>query len=273
LDADTLDGSDSAAFQLSVMESCTGQVMVGINADGTVSCETDDIGIDVETDPTVLASVKDGVDWVEVSNIPAGFADGIDNTGGDGDITGVTASTGLSGGGSSGIVTLSADTSYLQQRVSTTCTAGSSIRAISGTGTVTCETDDVGEDSAGIEFRSIGLCGNIPASMRNCGSITVSTPQSGYLLVQLSGYAITSGGSTVVQVGIGDTATTFDHYSEAGILSGLDTIRRSFPLHSSFVYPVSEGNKTIFVIAKRIGFFSVDLENLYVSAIFVPNRY
>lgn len=35
-----------------------------------------------ETDPTVNASVKDGVDWTELSGVPFGFADGIDNTGG-----------------------------------------------------------------------------------------------------------------------------------------------------------------------------------------------
>jgi hypothetical protein len=34
-----------------------------------------------ETDPTVLASVKDGVAWSEISSIPAGFADGVDNVG------------------------------------------------------------------------------------------------------------------------------------------------------------------------------------------------
>ncbi len=33
-----------------------------------------------ETDPTVLASVKDGIDWSELSGIPAGIADGDDNT-------------------------------------------------------------------------------------------------------------------------------------------------------------------------------------------------
>jgi hypothetical protein len=41
----------------------------------------DDVGITVETDPTVAASVKDGVSWGEISGIPAGFADGVDNTG------------------------------------------------------------------------------------------------------------------------------------------------------------------------------------------------
>jgi hypothetical protein len=38
----------------------------------------DDVGITSETDPTVLASVKDGVSWNEVSSRPAGLDDGDD---------------------------------------------------------------------------------------------------------------------------------------------------------------------------------------------------
>jgi hypothetical protein len=41
----------------------------------------DDVGLTAETDPTVLASVKDGVSWGEVSGIPAGFSDGVDDVG------------------------------------------------------------------------------------------------------------------------------------------------------------------------------------------------
>ncbi len=42
----------------------------------------DDVGLTVETDPTVAASVKDGVSWGELSAIPVGFADGVDDVGG-----------------------------------------------------------------------------------------------------------------------------------------------------------------------------------------------
>ncbi|MDP2967187.1 MAG: hypothetical protein Q8N87_02125, partial [bacterium] len=61
-----------------------------------------------------------------------------------GDITAVNAGTYLTGGGTTGSVTLDADTNKLQRRVSGTCSAGSSIRVINADGTVSCETDDVG---------------------------------------------------------------------------------------------------------------------------------
>jgi len=64
-----------------------------------------DDGITTETDPTVPASIKDGVSWSEVSDIPAGFTDGVDDDSG-GDITGVTAGTGLTGGATTGDASL-----------------------------------------------------------------------------------------------------------------------------------------------------------------------
>jgi len=51
------------------------------------------------------AAVCDGADWNGLTNVPTGFADGVDNDSG-GTITGVTAGTGLSGGGTSGTVSL-----------------------------------------------------------------------------------------------------------------------------------------------------------------------
>lgn len=45
---------------------------------GNVGHTSDEID---ETDPTVLDSVKNGVSWDEITGIPSGFVDGVDNTG------------------------------------------------------------------------------------------------------------------------------------------------------------------------------------------------
>ena len=73
-DADKLGGMDSSQYAL-ITEMCDWSEISNRPAgldDG------DDVGVTTETDPTVPASIKDGISWSEVSSRPAGLDDGDD---------------------------------------------------------------------------------------------------------------------------------------------------------------------------------------------------
>ena len=99
---------DASSVQQRVSGACpAGELMTAVNADGSVACEA------------------------------------VTSTSG-GDITAVHAGLGLSGGGTSGAVTIAVNPAQVQARVASGCPAGQSIRAIASDGSVTCEIDDAG---------------------------------------------------------------------------------------------------------------------------------
>ncbi len=69
----------SVKHTLDILSCSDGQVAKWNTGGSVWECASDDGGLTSESDPTVLTSVKDGVSWAEVTDKPAGFADGTDD--------------------------------------------------------------------------------------------------------------------------------------------------------------------------------------------------
>lgn len=177
LDADLLDGYDSTYFQRRIEGTCAaGSSIRAVNADGTVVCEADDnttysagnqLSL-VGTTFHVLEGTGSGLDADTLDGMDsAAFAPAIHTHNAANIISGMLSTDRFSAyadltaegylGDAAGDLaqnngtlqaTLNADLldgqhgAFYQQRVSGTCSAGSSIREINADGTVVCESDD-----------------------------------------------------------------------------------------------------------------------------------
>lgn len=95
-----------------------------------------------------------------------------------GDITAVTAGSGLVGGGTAGSVDLSVDTAVIQRRVTGACQAGQVMSGVNQNGTVTCvATSGAGGDitgvTAGLGLTGGGLSGDVTLNVAFGGSGTL----------------------------------------------------------------------------------------------------
>ena len=172
-------GSDevvSTEIQLrGLSTSCApGEYVSAIGANGDVQCASDATGAGTITGVTAGAGLSGGGTSgtvslaVDTSVVQArgvtttcpvgtvmrgigasGNVDCVGDADSGGDITSVAAGTGLLGGGTSGAVTVAADTNVVQVRVASSCAAESSIRQINTDGSVVCEGDSFGATGSG----------------------------------------------------------------------------------------------------------------------------
>ena len=108
------------------------------------------------------------LDWGNLDNVPGDFGDGIDND------TQYSNGPGLNLAGH----VFSADTAYLQRRVTGSCEPGASVRVINSDGSVECEIDDLGEGGGGGDITGV-LPGDGLTGGGLTGTVTLSADFGG----------------------------------------------------------------------------------------------
>jgi hypothetical protein len=164
--------------------------------------------------PGTINTAGNPVDWTKLKGVPAGFADGVDDTG----LASVTTDASLSGAGT-GASPLAVNPANVQSRVGQSCGGNTFIQSVNQNGTVNCGTGNTGTvtsvAAAPTPGNPIVIGGTLAAPTIDITKATAST--GGYLSgADWSAFAA-KGNGTVTSVGTGAGLT-------GGPISGTGTI-------------------------------------------------
>lgn len=126
-----------------------------------------------------------------------------------------------------------------------------------------------------IRTTDIGAVSNLPTTATNLGSISVTAPKAGTVLVALTGSAIFFGENTRIVVGLGTTAGSLNlHQLNVGTLDGTETDRYYVPFTPMAVVSVSAGTTTFYASGNKTTTFDandVNLTDVKLVLTYLPN--